>query len=60
MINQAVFKKCGLESFPSGEPLQGFAAGIGIERIAMLKYGISDIRQFYDGDMRWLEHYGAY
>lgn len=36
---------------------QGFAAGLGIERMAMLKYGIEDLRQFFEGDIRWLEHY---
>jgi phenylalanyl-tRNA synthetase alpha chain len=59
MIHPNVFKNCGLNSFPNGAPLQGFAAGFGIERIAMLKYGITDIRHFYDGNIRWLEHYGA-
>ena len=37
---------------------QGFAAGIGIDRIAMLKYGIPDLRAFFDSDLRWLRHYG--
>ena len=37
---------------------QGFAFGMGIERIAMLKYGIPDLRTFYDADLRWLRHYG--
>jgi phenylalanyl-tRNA synthetase alpha chain len=37
---------------------QGFAFGMGIERIAMLKYGIPDLRSFYDSDLRWLRHYG--
>ena len=37
---------------------QGFAFGIGIERLAMLKYGIPDLRTFFDGDVRWLQHYG--
>ncbi len=36
---------------------QGFAGGLGIERMAMLKYGIEDLRQFFEGDIRWLEHY---
>ena len=35
-----------------------FAFGLGIDRIAMLKYGIPDLRTFYDSDMRWLKHYG--
>ncbi len=37
---------------------QGFAFGMGIERIAMLKYGIPDLRTFYESDLRWLKHYG--
>lgn len=37
---------------------QGFAFGIGIDRIAMLKYGIPDLRAFFDSDLRWLRHYG--
>ena len=38
--------------------LSGFAFGVGIERLAMLKYGMPDLRNFYDGDLRWLNHYG--
>ncbi|WP_370879007.1 phenylalanine--tRNA ligase subunit alpha [Gemmobacter fulvus] len=37
---------------------QGFAFGMGIDRIAMLKYGIPDLRAFFEGDLRWLRHYG--
>ena len=37
---------------------QGFAFGIGIERLAMLKYGIPDLRTFFEADLRWLRHYG--
>ena len=37
---------------------QGFAFGLGVERLAMLKYGIPDLRTFFDGDNRWLSHYG--
>ena len=37
---------------------QGFAFGLGIDRIAMLKYGIPDLRAFFDSDLRWLRHYG--
>lgn len=58
MIHPNVFKACGLETFENGDPVQGFAIGIGIERIAMLRYGITDIRHFYEGDIRWLDHYG--
>lgn len=58
MIHPNVFSHCGINCFPNGEPVQGFAIGIGIERLAMLRYGITDIRHFYEGDMRWLDHYG--
>ncbi|MDR0631179.1 MAG: phenylalanine--tRNA ligase subunit alpha [Holosporales bacterium] len=58
MIHPNVFKNCGVEFFADGTPAQGFAFGVGVERIAMLKYGVTDIRHFYDGDMRWLQHYG--
>jgi phenylalanyl-tRNA synthetase alpha chain len=58
MINQNVFKNCGVERFADGTPAQGFAFGVGIERIAMLRYGVTDIRHFYEGDVRWLRHYG--
>ena len=37
---------------------QGFAFGMGIDRLAMLKYGMPDLRSFFDNDMRWLKHYG--
>ena len=37
---------------------QGFAFGIGVDRLAMLKYGMDDLRAFFDGDVRWLSHYG--
>ena len=37
---------------------QGYAFGIGIDRLAMLKYGINDLRSFFDCDYRWLNHYG--
>ncbi|MDJ0637917.1 MAG: phenylalanine--tRNA ligase subunit alpha [Paracoccaceae bacterium] len=37
---------------------QGFAFGMGIDRMAMLKYGIPDLRAFFDSDLRWLRHYG--
>jgi len=40
------------------EVYQGFAFGLGIDRIAMLKYGIPDLRTFFDSDIRWLKHFG--
>lgn len=54
MVHQNVLKNCGVD--PS--EYQGFAFGCGIERITMLKYGIPDLRTFFDSDIRWLEHYG--
>ncbi len=54
MVHPKVLKNCGLDS----REYQGFAFGMGIERIAMLKYGIPDLRTFYDADLRWLKHYG--
>ena len=37
---------------------QGFAFGLGVERLAMLKYGISDLRSFFDSDIKWLNNFG--
>ncbi len=54
MVNPNVLENCGIDS----TKYQGFAFGMGIERMAMLKYGIPDLRTFYDSDMRWLKHYG--
>jgi phenylalanyl-tRNA synthetase alpha chain len=54
MVHPKVIKNCGLDP----DKYQGFAFGMGIERIAMLKYGIPDLRTFYDADLRWLKHYG--
>lgn len=54
MVNPKVLENCGYDS----DKVQGFAFGMGIERLAMLKYGIPDLRTFYDSDMRWLRHYG--
>jgi phenylalanyl-tRNA synthetase alpha chain len=54
MVHPNVLKACGLDP----EEYQGFAAGLGVERIAMLKYGIPDLRTFFESDLRWLRHYG--
>ena len=40
------------------DEFQGYAFGIGIDRLAMLKYGINDLRAFFDCDYRWLNHFG--
>lgn len=54
MVHPNVLRNCGVDP----DIYQGFAFGMGIERIAMLKYGIPDLRTFFDADMRWLRHYG--
>jgi phenylalanyl-tRNA synthetase alpha chain len=54
MVHPKVLENCGIDS----TRYQGFAFGVGIERLAMLKYGMPDLRPFYDTDLRWLRHYG--
>lgn len=54
MVHPNVLRNCDIDP----EEYQGFAFGCGIERITMLKYGIPDLRTFFDSDIRWLEHYG--
>jgi len=54
MVHPQVLKNCGIDP----AEYQGFAFGMGIERVAMLKYGIPDLRTMYDSDLRWLRHYG--
>ncbi len=54
MVHPNVLKCAGVD--PS--VYQGFAFGVGIDRIAMLKYGIPDLRSFFESDLRWLKHYG--
>ncbi len=54
MVHPNVLKNVGLDP----ERYQGFAFGLGIDRIAMLKYGMPDLRAFFSGDLRWLKHYG--
>jgi phenylalanyl-tRNA synthetase alpha chain len=54
MVHPNVLRNCGLDP----DEYQGFAWGMGIDRIAMLKYGIADLRQFFEADVRWLQHYG--
>ena len=54
MVHPNVIANAGLDP----DVYQGFAWGIGIDRIAMLKYGMPDLRAFFDGDQRWLDHYG--
>jgi phenylalanyl-tRNA synthetase alpha chain len=54
MVHRRVIESCGLDP----DVWQGFAFGTGIDRLAMLKYGMDDLRPFFDGDLRWLRHYG--
>jgi phenylalanyl-tRNA synthetase alpha chain len=54
MVHRKVIENCGLDP----DVWQGFAFGTGVDRLAMLKYGIDDLRAFFDGDVRWLQHYG--
>jgi phenylalanyl-tRNA synthetase alpha chain len=54
MVHPNVLRNCGIDP----DVYQGFAWGMGIDRIAMLKYGIADLRQMFESDVRWLNHYG--
>ena len=54
MVHRRVIANCGLDP----DVYQGFAFGVGVDRLAMLKYGMDDLRAFFDGDLRWLKHYG--
>jgi phenylalanyl-tRNA synthetase alpha chain len=54
MVHRKVLENCGIDS----AKYQGFAFGFGLDRMAMLKYGMPDIRSFFESDLRWLKHYG--
>lgn len=54
MVHPNVLKNCGLDP----DEYQGFAFGMGVDRLAMLKYGVPDLRDFFSADARWIEHYG--
>ncbi|KPF64170.1 phenylalanyl-tRNA synthetase subunit alpha [alpha proteobacterium AAP81b] len=54
MVHPRVIAACGLDP----DEWQGFAFGTGVDRLAMLKYGMTDLRAFFDADLRWLKHYG--
>ncbi len=54
MVHPNVLSNCGIDP----EAYQGFAWGMGIDRVAMLKYGLPDLRDFFDADLRWINHYG--
>ena len=54
MVHPNVLRNCGIDP----EEYQGFAFGLGVDRLAMLKYGVPDLRPMFDADIRWLSHYG--
>ena len=54
MVHPRDIAACGLDP----DEWQGFAFGTGVDRLAMLKYGMNDLRAFFDGDLRWMKHYG--
>ena len=54
MVHPNVLENCGLDP----DEYQGFAFGMGVDRLAMLKYGVPDLRAFFESDLRWLKHYG--
>ena len=54
MVHPNVLRHCNIDP----DVYQGFAWGMGIDRIAMLKYGMPDLRPFFEADVRWLKHYG--
>jgi len=54
MVHANVLRKCGIDP----EVYQGFAWGMGLDRIAMLKYGLPDLRDLFDADLRWIDHFG--
>ncbi len=55
MVHPKVLANCGIDP----AEWQGFAFGMGVERVTMLKHGMADLRPFYDSDIRWLRHYGS-
>ncbi len=54
MVHPTVLQNCSVDP----QTVQGFAFGMGVERLVMLKYGLMDIRHLYHSDQRWLDHYG--
>ncbi|HEU4614534.1 MAG TPA: hypothetical protein VFS15_20705 [Kofleriaceae bacterium] len=53
MVDPDVFKNCGIDA----ERYTGFAFGMGLERMAMLRHGVNDIKYYYEGDIRFLEQF---
>ncbi len=54
MVHPNVLSNCGIDP----EEYQGFAFGMGVDRLAMLKYGMPDLRPYFESDVRWIQHYG--
>ncbi|MNN82973.1 Phenylalanine--tRNA ligase alpha subunit [compost metagenome] len=54
MVHPNVLRNAGIDP----DEYQGFAFGMGVDRLAMLKYGVSDLRPMFEADTRWLAHYG--
>ena len=54
MVHPNVLRNCGVDP----DEWTGFAFGMGVDRLAMLKYGMPDLRDMFSSDTRWLEHYG--
>lgn len=54
IVDPRVLKNCGIDP----DKYQGFAFGIGLDRLAMMKYGIKDLRQMFESNMKWIKHYG--
>ena len=54
IVHANVLRNCGIDA----DEYQGFAWGMGLDRIAMLKYGLPDLRDLFDADLRWIQHYG--
>jgi phenylalanyl-tRNA synthetase alpha chain len=54
MVHPNILRICGLDP----DQWQGFAFGLGVDRLAMLKYGMPDLRDNFGADVRWLAHYG--
>jgi len=55
MVHPRVLQNCGYDA----ERFTGFAFGMGVERVAMVRYGVEDLRLFYEGDVRFLEQFGG-
>jgi phenylalanyl-tRNA synthetase alpha chain len=53
MVHPKVFEHCGIDA----EEYRGFAFGLGVERLAMLRYGVNDLRMFFENDLRFLRQF---